>query len=32
LHDERSTDLRYLDEARSARRRVQIFDDLRDFG
>ncbi len=32
LHDERSTDLRYLDEARTARRRVQIFDDLRDFG
>lgn len=30
--DERPTDVRYLDEAREARRRVQIFDDLRDFG
>lgn len=31
-HDERSTDVRFLDEARAARRRVRIFDDLRDFG
>lgn len=30
--DERPTDVRYLDEARAARRRVQIFDDLREFG
>jgi endonuclease-8 len=30
--DERPTDVRYLDEARAARRRVKIFDDLRDFG
>ena len=30
--DERPTDVRYLDEARAARQRVQIFDDLRDFG
>lgn len=32
VHDERPTDVRYLDEARMARRRVQIFDDLREFG
>lgn len=30
--DERPTDVRFLDEAREARRRVQIFDDLREFG
>lgn len=30
--DERPTDVRFLDEARAARQRVQIFDDLRDFG
>lgn len=30
--DERPTDVRYLDEAREARRRVRIFDDLREFG
>lgn len=32
VHDQRSTDVRFLDEARSARRRVQIFDDLRELG
>lgn len=32
VHDERSTDVRFLDEARTARGRVQIFDDLRDYG
>lgn len=30
--DERPTDVRFLDEARAARRRVRIFDDLREFG
>lgn len=31
-HDDRTTDVRFLDEARAARQRVRIFDDLREFG